>query len=203
MDTQLRRHGRPVERRSLNDIDLIVEDFASIPESLAGAFLQHHVHADATDGKTLLQLIDQPRAIRVDLFRALGGTLSRACRMDHETGDLDVLSVEDLVARTTAIVCGHLRRGKTIDVKHAIAFSQLRGLGRPEALAAAWDDHREQIPGSLEDASREAARLLEAHRELLVVDEYSADAPPCERCCTHGPFRPAPRALIVDILGYC
>jgi hypothetical protein len=171
---QLRRLGRPGERRSLNDIDLVVENFAAIPESLAGAFLQHHVHPHAIDGRTLLQLVDQPRAIRIDLFCALGGSLSRASKLTHETGDLDVLSVEDLVARTTAFVCGRLRRGETIDGKHAVAFSRLRGLGRSQVLAAAWDDHRQQVPGTLEDASREAVQLLEAHPELIGVEEYSS-----------------------------
>ena len=72
IEAQLRTHGRPVELRRLNDIDFVVEGFASIPESLAGSFLQHHVHPDARDGRTLLQLIDEPRAIRIDLFCALG-----------------------------------------------------------------------------------------------------------------------------------
>ena len=34
IDWQLRVHGCPIERRRLNDIDLVVEDFASIPESV-------------------------------------------------------------------------------------------------------------------------------------------------------------------------
>ena len=36
IDARLREHGRPGKRRSLNDIDFVVEDFASIPESLPG-----------------------------------------------------------------------------------------------------------------------------------------------------------------------
>jgi hypothetical protein len=62
--------------------------------------------------------VNPPRAIRVDLFRALRCTLSRAARLDDETGEFDVLSVEDLVARITALVCGSLRCGKSIDAKH-------------------------------------------------------------------------------------
>jgi hypothetical protein len=58
-------------------------------------------------------------------------------------------------------------------------------------------------PGTLDAASREAARLLEAHPELAVVEQYSSDATPCERCREHGPFRPAPPDRIVEILGYC
>ena len=192
-----------MERRHLNDIDFVVESFTSIPESLAGSFLLHHVHPDATDGRTLLQLIDQERAIRVDLFCALGGTLARACRLNDETGTLDVLSVEDLVARTTAFVCGRLRRGLTIDVKHAASFRRLRGLGQPVKLAAAWRDHHQHMSGTLDEASREAVRLLETHPELVVVEEYSSNFVPCDRCREHGPFRPAPLHKIVQVLGYC
>jgi hypothetical protein len=149
-----------------------------------------------------LQLIDQPRAIRVDLFRALGSTLSRAVALDEETGELYVLSVEDLVARTTALVCGSLRRGKSVDVKHATSFTRLLGVGRQDQLAVAWSDHRQGVPGTLDEATREAIRLLGAHPELVVVEEYSSDVTPCERCREHGPFRPAPSDRIVEILGY-
>jgi hypothetical protein len=123
--------------------------------------------------------------------------------LDDETGELKVLSVEDLVARTTALVCGRLRRGQSVDVKHATAFTRLLGLVRPDQLAAAWNDHRQHVPGTLDAASREAARLLEAHPELVVVEEYSRDISPCERCREHGPFRPASPSKIVEILGYC
>jgi hypothetical protein len=44
---QLGAHGRPVARRALNDIDLIVHEFSAIPESVTASFLLHHVHPDA------------------------------------------------------------------------------------------------------------------------------------------------------------
>jgi hypothetical protein len=59
------------------------------------------------------------------------------------------------------------------------------------------------VPGALDDAARDAVRLLEARRELVVIEEYSTDAAPCGRCRNHGPFRPAPASRIVEILGYC
>jgi hypothetical protein len=102
-------------------------------------------------------------------------------RLSSETGELDVLSIEDLVARTTALVCGHLTRRKAIDVKHATAFRRLRSLGEPAKLAAAWADHRQQVPGTLDEASQEAARLLESRPELVVVERYSSEIVPCER----------------------
>jgi hypothetical protein len=203
IDAQLRAHGQLIERRRLNDIDIVVENFASIPEPIARSFLQHHVHPDATNGRTLLQLIDEEHRIRVDLFQTLGMSLTRAHPLNDETGELDVLSVEDLLARTTSLVYGRLRRGLEIDVKHVTAFERLRGLGEPAKLAAAWTDHRQSGPESLREASREAARLLEAHPELIVVEQYSGDPVPCERCRPYGPFRPATANKVVEILGYC
>ena len=203
IDLQLRAHGQPTERRRLNDIDVVVESFASIPESLSRTFLQHHVHPDATDGRTLLQLVDEERRIRVDVFAAFGRSLERAHPLNSETGELDVLSIEDLVARTTALVYGRLRRHQAIDVKHVTAFRRLSGLGEPAKLAAAWVDHRQKTPGTLDEASLETARMLERHPELVVVEQYASDIVPCERCRRHGLFRPAAAARIVEILGYC
>jgi hypothetical protein len=137
------------------------------------------------------------------VFRELGATLSRARPLNGATGDVDVLSVEDLVARTTALVCGRLRRRLPIDRKHVSAFERLQGLGDPAARAAAWVDHHQGVPGTLDEASCEAARLVEIHPELVVVEEYSTDFTPCERCRRHGPFRPASPERIVEILGYC
>ena len=77
---------------------------------------------------------------------------------------------KSVVARTTALVCGRLRRGQSVDGKHATAFTRLLGLGRQEQLEAAWNDHRQQVPGTLDAASREAACLLDAHPELIVVE---------------------------------
>ena len=63
--------------------------------------------------------------------------------------------------------------------------------------------HRRELPGTLDEASREAQRLLDAHPELVIVEEYSATATPCERCREYGHFRPASPDTIAGILGYC
>lgn len=199
---QLRAHGRPIERRDLHDIDLVVQGFGAIPESVTASFLVHHVHPDASEGKTLLQLIDERTAVRVDLFRTFRNSLTRASALDHDTRGLHVLSVEDLVARTTALVCGALWRGRTIDPKHAWAFTRLLGLGQRQELAAAWNDHRQRLPGTIDDATRESIRLLKARPELIVAEEYSAAVTRCERCRTQGRFRPGPADKIVHTLGY-
>jgi hypothetical protein len=195
-------HGRPIQQCALNDVDLVVESFEAIPTALANEFLLHHIHPQAPEGKTLLQVIDRKRALRVDLFRATGATLSRAGVLDEQTGLLPVVAIEDLVARTTAHVCGRLRKGLEIDAKYVRSFMRLTDVGRPTQLTEAWEDHRQDVPGTLGAATREALRLLGRHPELVVSEEYSAVCTACDRCEDYGPFRLAPRETIVDVLGY-
>ncbi len=198
----LRTRGGPARRRPLNDLDFVVDGFAAIPDAVADRFLLHHVHPFAAEGKTLVQLIDPERAVRVDLFRTIGRTLSRSGPLGTETGRLDVVSLEDLIARTTAHVYSRLRAGRTIDARYARTFLDLSGLGTESVLEEAWQDHREEISGSFAEASRHASRLLALHPELVANDEYSAVITPCDRCRNHGRFRCAPPGRIVEVLGY-
>lgn len=199
---QLHAHGYPFRRSALNDVDLVVDDFSAIPTALADRFLLNHIHPHASEGKTLLQLVDREHGIRVDMFRSFGAALSRAGVLDEQTAPLPVLALEDLVARAKAYVCGRLRRGLEIDAKHVRTFTRLRHLGRPRELAEAWHDHRQDVPGTLEEATKEAHRLLARHPELVVSEKYSTVVTPCERCQDYWPFRLAPPDMIVDILGY-
>jgi hypothetical protein len=201
-EAQLRRHGRPIEWRALNDLDLVVDSFNAIPESLADRFLLHHVHPYAPEGKTLVQLVDVENALRVDLFRAFGATLTRAHVLDEQTGSLPVLAVEDLVARKTGYVCGCLLQGRAIDVKHVRAFTRLTGLGEPAQLIDAWRDHGQEVPGTLEEATQQANQLLVRRPDLLICETYSAVSTTCEQCRDFGPFRRAAPEMIVSILGY-
>ena len=202
IEAQLHARGRPIDWRGLNDVDLVVDSFDAIPAALANGFLLSHIHPHAPEGKTLLQVIDREHALRVDLFSAFGATLSRAGVPDEQTGPLPVIAIEDLVARTTAHVCGRLRKSLEIDAKYVRNFLRLTNCGRPTQLIEAWEDHREDVSGTLEAATREAHQLLGRHPELVVSEEYSAVLTACDRCQDYGPFRLAPRETIVDVLGY-
>jgi hypothetical protein len=95
---RLRAGCRPY-LRPLNDIDFIAESFDCIPESLADDFLFRHIHPADPPGKTMLQCIDPESALRIDVFRAYGGTLGRAIEMDLPVGPMRMISLEDLAAR--------------------------------------------------------------------------------------------------------
>jgi hypothetical protein len=113
-----------------------------------------------------------------------------------------VLAVEDLVARSTAHVCGRLRQGHSIDVKYVRAFTRLAGLGEPPQLADAWRDHHQEVPGTLEEATQRANELLVRRSDLVVSETHSAVVTTCDQCTDCGPFRRAPPNVIVSILGY-
>jgi hypothetical protein len=85
-EAHLLSQGRNTERRSLNDVDFVVGSIASIPGSLADGFLVHHIHPQAPEGKMLLQLIDREQALRIDLFRQFGATLTRIERLKGPPG---------------------------------------------------------------------------------------------------------------------
>ena len=201
-EAHLLSQGRNTERRSLNDLDFVVGSFASIPGSLAEGFLVHHIHPHAPEGKMLLQLIDREQAMRIDLFRQFGATLTRTERLKGPTGPVTVISLEDLLARTTALVVGCLRRGKSVDPKHARAFRRLAGLGEPGRIDAAWRDHRQSELESFHQAAQLAHQLLDHHPELAIRERYSAEVSVCPQCQDNGPFRRACPDVIVQVLGY-
>jgi hypothetical protein len=113
-----------------------------------------------------------------------------------------LVAIEDLVARTAAHVCGRLRKGLEIDAKYVRSYMRLSDRGRPAQLTEAWEDHRQDVPGTFEEAKREAHQLVGRHPELVVEEEESAIPTACDRCQDYGPFRLAPRETIVDVLGY-
>lgn len=197
-----RAHGQTVPQRGLNDVDLVVEDITSVPQSLAAEFIFNHVHPDASDGKTLVQVIDRTNRVRIDLFRAFGDTLARAVPSRSELRGLSMVSVEDLVARQTALVCGALERGREIDAKHVETFLAMTGFGEPHRLGAAWADHRQQVAGTLSEAASRAVSLLQRRPELVVSHSYELRLESCARCRPYGDLVPASPNAIAEILGY-
>ena len=202
IEARLRAHGGAVVRRSLKDLDLLVDDFDRIPPSVVNDFLVHHVHPFAPEGKLLLQLIDAEQSVRIDVFRSFGQTLSRATGLGENTGPLEIVAVEDLVARTTSHVCSDLVRGRLLCTKFVSAFRRLSGLGERALLEDAWEDHREGLQMTFDAATHQASRLIECRPELLIDEEFSTVVNQCDRCEDYGPFHRSTPESIVRILGY-
>jgi len=180
---------------------MVVASFASAPAALAERFLFPHVHADATDGRTLLQLVAPDEALRIDVFGALGGTMARATLT---AAGARVVSCEDLAARLTALVLG-IARGRTVDPKHARDFEALARIVDEERAEEAWLDHRSPgDPVTFSEGVRSAREAVARSPARLVPAVYEVDATAaCPKCRDTGPFRVAERGRVLGLLGYC
>jgi len=200
---RLRRRCRP-SIRSLNDIDFIADSFDSIPESLADDFLFRHIHPLDPPGRTMLQAIDRESALRIDVFRAYGGAMSRTSNLDLSTGPIQLISLEDLVARAARLALD-LAAGVPTPSKHVTDFQRLAELVDPAEMETVWRDHRKPgHPISFEETNRLLQRLIPVCQDLLITPEYSKDTEKvCPRCRTTSAFRFADPKLILSTLGYC
>jgi hypothetical protein len=183
-------------------VDFVVDGLHALPAALADRFLVHHMHPRAGEGKMLLQLIDRDERLRIDLFRPFGATLARAGVVSGPMGPLAVVSLDDLVARTTSHVVGRLRQGLTVDRKHVHAFRRLADLATTSRIDAAWDDHRQTAAESFPDAMELARQMADRHPELAVDEPSTRVATVCAQCADVGPFRRARPETVVEVLGY-
>jgi hypothetical protein len=198
------RLGRRPSLRALSDLDFIAGAFDCIPETLAEGFLFRHIHPADPPGKTLLQFIDPDSALRVDVFRAYGATLSRTSRLDSPAGPIQVVSLEDLVARSARLALD-IAEGFPVPAKHASDFVRLAELVDPAEVEAAWQDHRKPAhPATFGEAHSVLQELIPARQNLLITVDYSKDTEEvCPRCAPTAAFRLADPQWILSLLGYC
>jgi len=199
---RLAREARAA-RRTLNDIDIVVADFATVPQRLTADFLVMHVHPDAHAGKMVVQIVDPEESLRIDIFSAYGRTRQRSSRVVSPFGEVPVVSIEDLAARAGSIVFG-LARGERVARKHADDFGVLAAWSDPDLVEICWQDHRRSNdPSTFKEASRRIRELVLKNDALLVAPQYSQDPDAvCPKCRELGRWRRAPGRTILSILGY-
>ncbi len=198
------RLGRVPSLRALNDLDFVTGAFDCFPETLAEDFLFRHIHPSDPAGKILLQFVDPDSALRVDVFRASGATMSRTLRLDSPAGAIQVVSLEDLVARSARLALD-VAEGLPVPAKHASDFLRLAELVDPAEVEASWQDHRKpDHPATFREANRVLQELIPARQHLLATVEYSKDTDEvCPRCAPTAAFRLADPKRILSLLGYC
>ncbi|HEX4807340.1 MAG TPA: hypothetical protein VH325_00330 [Bryobacteraceae bacterium] len=204
VEFHLKRLGLTAVARTLNDIDFIADSFDNIPQTLTRDFVFRHIHPYDPPAKTMLQCVEPDSAVRVDLFRAYGGVMSRAIRVETTLGSLRIVSYEDLAARTARLAID-LAGGVPIPAKHGRDFLRLIETLEPERVEAAWQDHRKPgHPVSFQEAAQQLRALIRTRIDLLISPEYSKDIyQVCGRCHESGAFRLADPAVVLGLLGYC
>lgn len=192
-----------VTDRTFGDIDLVVASVDGLPRSIADEFICPHVHPAAPPGRLMLQLVHSEDAVRIDIFKAQGSVLSRARMHAFGRRSVPVLALEDIAARTAALLL-KLGRGGTIAAKHATDFPILAGSVRSDIAEIAWQDHRAASdPETFEEAALLARRHVAERRHLLVEPSFAKDpAVRCESCGPLAHFKPARRDRVLAILGY-
>jgi hypothetical protein len=190
--------------RTLNDLDFIVDSFDSIPQTLANDFLFRHIHPFDPPGKTILQFVDPDSCLRLDVFRACGGTMARTIRVDLPSASIQLISLQDLTARTARLVLD-LAEGIPVSSKHARDFLDCVDLVEQARVESVWQDHRKPThPITFQEAVRLLSDLIPTRQTLLVTAEYSKDADAvCPRCSPTPAFQLANPNAILSLLGYC
>ena len=198
------RLGLSSAPRALNDLDFVAESFKCIPATLTKDFLFRHVHPPDPPGKIILQLIDADAALRIDVFRACGQTMSRSVPANLPSGPLRVVSLEDLVARAARLLLD-LADGVPVASKHARDYLRFVDLVDPVVMDEAWQDHRKpEHPWSFEEARRALPDLFCAHPGLLITPVYSKNPEEqCPRCTPFARFPLADPNVVLTLLGYC
>ena len=191
-------------RRRPHDLDIVVDGLASIPGSVARGFLARHIHAASRPGRLLLQLVDEPLALRIDIFTPFGASLARTRSVRLEGGDIRVMSPEDLAARLTSLLMD-LAAGTSVAAKHARDFDRLLPLVDFDVAADIWSDYRKPgHPREFGDAVELIGRLTKSSPHLLAEPQYSRDIDAvCPHCRETPPFTRASGKAVMSILGYC
>lgn len=198
------RLGNGASSRTLNDLDFVTGSFDCIPQSLANDFLFRHVHPVDPPGKTIMQFVDPDEKLRIDIFRAYESTMQRALPLDLPFGKIQIVSVEDLLARTARLLLD-LADELPIASKHASDFWRLAELVRPAEVEAAWRDHRKpKQPATFAETFSFLRNLIPFRQRLLITPSYSRDtAEVCPRCAPTTAFQLADPHLVLSLLGYC
>ena len=189
--------------RELTDIDFVVPAFDSIPGTLAESFLFRHVHPSDPPGKTLLQFVDAETALRIDVFRAYGLTMSRTQVVEFPTGPIRLLAREDVIAHNARLLLD-LDSHIPVAEKHARDYVRISEGVPPANLEAAWEDHRKpEHPGLFREADKLVRRLISARTQLLIRPQYSiCTHDVCPRCVPDAAFPLADPAQVLSVLGY-
>jgi hypothetical protein len=200
---RVRLRGEPAIR-TLNDLDFIVDSFDCIPETLANDFLFRHIHPFDPPGKTILQFIDPDSALRIDVFHACGATMTRTVRLDLPSAAIQLISLEDLTARTARLVLD-LAEGIPVLSKHARDVLDFLNLIDKAEVETVWQDHRKpNHPMTFQETLSLLHYLIPMHQDLLVTAKYSKDAEEvCPRCSPTATFQLANPNVILSLLGYC
>jgi hypothetical protein len=175
----LAARGRQRLRRELADLDLVAASIDAIGSTVAGQFLVSHYHVVQPGvPKFMIQLVDPPSRIRIDVFPDVVGALADARTMAIGKHAVQVLPLERIFEHKVRTLA-RASQSTPIDPKH-VRDAQILG----ELLGTS-------VPGVAQEA--------------LAPDVYGIESDWfCERCqlSRHPSWPLAPRDRIFELLAW-
>ena len=153
----------------------------------------------------MIQLVDVDAQLRIDVFRAVGGTFKRENPIKLPSGRLYGSGLGGPDRKNSTRVLLALANGVSVLAKHAADFLLLSTMLGPRDAQSAWCDYRKPAqPESFAEVKKILTEFITNRRDLLVTPEYSKDVHArCERCIPTTAFPLADPRAILSVLGYC
>jgi hypothetical protein len=130
--------------------------------------------------------------------------MTRTVRLDLPSAAIQLISLEDLTARTARLVLD-LAEGIPVLSKHARDFWGLVNLVDKAEVETAWQDHRKpNHPMTFQETISLLDYLIPTHQDLLVTAKYSKDTEGvCPRCSPTPTFQLANPNVILSLFRIC
>jgi hypothetical protein len=200
----LLKTGRRIKKQRLNDIDVVVEDLASLRSSLSRDFLIRHFHPTRSGGRILIMLIDEEHATRIDVFTPTTRTLIRRLT-DFAIDDIAcrVVAAEDLSAKLLSVIYP-ITKGEPVEPKYVERFRLLSTIVDLATMKDVWREYRKEDQRmDFAEAIEAVQRSITAHPSLLQAGRYSQDInEACLWCCQSEKYPLATLSKIYAIMGY-
>jgi len=200
----LLKHQPQIEKKPLNDIDVVVEGLSPIRSTLIRDFLIKHFHPFRGQGRILIQLVDQECRTRIDVFTPTTRTLTtRLSDLVISNISCRVVSVEDLSSILLSVIYPAID-GEPVDPKYIEHFHSLSAIADVNTMREVWREYRKESQLlEFEKAIEAVGRNIAARPDLLQRGQYSQDIRQrCQWCQESEVFPLAPPSRIYQILGY-
>lgn len=193
-----------MERRPLNDIDIVVADISALSPSLSHDFLISHFHPMRGAGRILLQLVDETHRVRIDVFTQNSPSLLSRVQSTELFGvACGTVAAEDLTAKLLAILYG-VTMGEQVDPKYYDSFRLLSGLADLNIVREIWSGYRKpDYARSFDVAAETVHQRIANDPSVLRKDVYGQDGgDSCPWCDQSSAFLVSPRPKIFEVLGH-
>ncbi len=190
-----------LQKRDLNDLDVVTSDPNELLSSVKQDFLISHYHPKNHKGKFHIMLVDPKTKLRIDIFPYLTNAHARLKTVVIKGQSFSILSLEDLVCRLLSN-CVDVIRGKTVDPKYVLNMLSLMGICDKSLVREVWNEYKKEEE-HFDVTYWKVVTSIKDEPNLLQKTIYSQDLNfICEACDPRKNLPLATNQQIYDLIGY-